>query len=111
MIVSAFLKNARISDKKVYPILKSIRGLSVDKAMNILLFSNKKASFFVRKLLKSVIANAEHNNGMDIDNLFIFSIYVCSGTNFKRLEIRAKGKSNRIIKKNCHIFIKIKERH
>lgn len=110
MVVSAVLKNVRISEKKVYPVLNKIRGLSVEEAINILSFSNKKASFFVKKILKSVIANAEHNNGMDIDNLFIFRIYACSGTKLKRLNIRAKGRSDKIIKRSCHIFIKVKER-
>ncbi len=110
MIVSAVLRNIRMSDQKVRPVINKIRGLSIEKAVDILTFSNKKASFFVKNILKSVIANAEHNNGMDIDNLFIYSVYVCAGTNLKRLKMRAKGRSNKIIRKSCHIFIKVKER-
>jgi len=110
MIVSAVFKNARISGQKVQPVLNKIRGLSVEQAVDILTFSNKKASFFVKKVLKSVIANAEHNNGFDVDQLFIYRIYVCPGASLKRFKIRAKGRSNRIIKRNCHIFVEVKER-
>lgn len=110
MSVSAIFKNARISGQKVQPILDKIRGLSVEKAIDMLTFSNKKSSFLVKKVLKSVVANAEHNNGFDIDQLFINSVYVCQGSSFKRFKIRAKGRSNRIIKRNCHIFIEVKER-
>jgi len=110
MIVNAKYMNARISEQKVQPILKKIRGLSLEKAVDILTFSNKKASFFVKKVLRSVIANAEHNNGLDIDQLFIYRIYVCSGSSLKRFKIRAKGRSNRMLRKNCHIFVEVKER-
>jgi len=110
MIVHAKYMNARISEQKVQPILKKIRGLSLEKAVDILTFSNKKASFFVKKVLRSVIANAEHNNGIDIDQLFIYHIYVCAGSSLKRFKIRAKGRSNRMLKRNCHIFVEVKER-
>lgn len=110
MIVNAKYMNARISEQKIQPVLKTIRGLPLERAIDILTFSNKKASFFVKKVLRSVIANAEHNNGIDIDQLFIYRIYVCSGSNLKRFKIRAKGRSNRILKRNCHIFVEVKER-
>lgn len=109
MIVSAVYKNAKISWRKVNPILKVIRGLPAEKAIDILTFSNKKASFCVKKVIKSAIANAENNNGLDIDKLHVFSIYVTPGNCFKRFRARAKGRSNKIIKRNCHIFVKIKE--
>jgi large subunit ribosomal protein L22 len=110
MIISARVKNVRISDKKVFPVLKFIRNMHVERAIDILTFSNKKAAFFVRKLLKSVISNAEHNNGIDIDNLFIYRIYATSGSSLKRFKIRAKGRSNRILKRSCHIYIEVKEK-
>ncbi len=109
MIVSAILKNIRISGQKVQPVVNEIRGLRVEKALDMLTFSNKKASFFVKKILKSVISNAEHNNGLDIDKLFVYSVYTCAGTSLKRFRIRAKGKSDKITKRTCHIFIKVKE--
>lgn len=109
MIVSAVFKNAKISWRKVQSVLKVIRGMSAEKAVDILTFSNKKASFCVKKVIKSAIANAENNNGLDIDKLYISSIYVTPGSCFKRFRARAKGRSNKITKRNCHIFVKIKE--
>lgn len=110
MIISACLKNVRISSQKVTPVLKFIRYMHVEKAIDVLTFSSKKAAFLVKKLLKSVISNAEHNNGVDIDNLFICSIYATCGSSLKRFEIRAKGRSNRILKRSCHIYIEVKEK-
>ncbi len=89
MIVSAVIKNVRISSQKVQPVLDKIRGLSVEKAIDILTFINKKASFLVKKILGSIIANAEHNNGLDIDLLVIYRIYVGVGPTLKRFETRA----------------------
>lgn len=109
MIASAILKNAKISWRKVQPILKSIRGASAEKAIDILTFSNKKASYCIKKLIKSAISNAENNNGMNIDKLYIHNIYVTPGNCLKRFRARAKGRSNKIIKRNCHIFVKVKE--
>mgnify|MGYP001559116198 CR=1 FL=1 len=109
MIVSAIAKNIRLSERKVKFVLNLIRGLNVEKALDILTFSRKKSSFFVKKLLRSVISSAEYNHGLDIDNLFIYSIYVTRAGNLKRLRTRAKGRSNKILKRSCHIFIKVKE--
>lgn len=110
MIIRASIKNVRISYQKVMPVLNFIRNMCIDKAVDILTFSNKKSAFFVNKLLKSVISNAEHNNSVDIDNLFIYRIYVTNGPSLKRFSIRAKGRSNRIIKRSCHIYVEVKER-
>lgn len=110
MIVSAIFKNARISSEKVKPILDKIRGLYIEKAINILTFSNKKAAFLVKKVLNSALSNAEHNKGLDIDNMFISNIYVVQGPSFKRFKTRAKGRSDKIKKRNSHIFVNIKER-
>jgi len=110
MSVFTKIKNIKLSARKVIPIANKIRGLTIDKAMNILLFSNKKASYILKKSLKSVIANAEHNNAMNVDNLFIYRICINNGTTFKRLNMRAKGKSDKIKKRNCNIFIEVKEK-
>lgn len=110
MIISAVLKNAKISSQKVVPLLNVIRNMYVERAIDILTFSNKKSAFFVRKLLKSAISNAEHNNGIDIDNLFIYRIYTTCGSSLKRFMTRAKGRSNRIFKRSCHIYIELKEK-
>ena len=110
MIISAKLKNARISEMKMRPILKKLKGLPLEKAVDFLSFSTKKASFLVKKLLQSVIANAEHNNSIDVENLFIYRIYVSKGTRLKRFRARAKGRSNTIIKRSCHVFVEAKEK-
>ena len=110
MIISASLKNVRISHQKVKPVLDKVRGLKLEKAIEILIFSNKKAAFLTKKLLASVLANAEHNKALDIDNMFIHTIYVVQGSSFKRFKPRAKGRSDKIKKRNSHIFVKIKER-
>lgn len=110
MTVSAVFKNAKISSRKIEPVLNKIRGLSVEKAVNILTFSNKKSAFLVKKILKSVISNAENNNKLSIDNLYIYKIYVCPSKKLKRFRMRAKGRLCQIAKRNCHIFIEIEER-
>lgn len=110
MIVAASYKNARISSQKLKPILDKIRGLKIDYALNILKFSNKKSAYLIKKLLKSVVANAINNNSLDINNLYVYQIYSTKATSFKRLNIRARGRSDRMIKRNAHIFIRIKEK-
>lgn len=110
MIVSVKAKNVSISGQKVGFILNSIKKMTVDKALDILNFSNKKASFIIKKILKSAVSNAEHNHGLDIDELVIDSAYVNNATSLKRFKARAKGRSNKIIKRHCHIIINVKER-
>ncbi|HFL8819388.1 MAG TPA: 50S ribosomal protein L22 [Candidatus Azoamicus sp. OHIO2] len=110
MIVSASLKNARISSQKLKSSLDAIRGLNVPLALNILMFSNKKSAFIIKKLLYSAIANAENNNNLLSTNLYIHNIYATNGPSLKRLNIRARGRSDKIIKRSSHIFIFIKER-
>ena len=111
MIVSVKAKNLNISSQKVGYVLNRIKKNSIDKAIYVLNFSNKKAAFLIKKVLKSAIANAEHNHGLDIDNLVIDSVYVNNARSYKRFQARAKGRSNRIIKRCCHIIINIKERN
>ena len=88
-------------------VADQIRGLPVDKALNILTFSPKKGAGIVKKVLESAIANAEHNDGADIDELKVKSIYVEKGMVLKRFTARAKGRGNRIVKPTCHIFLTV----
>jgi len=108
--VKAILKYIRISPQKLRLVVNEIRGVSAEKAMNILLFNKRKAATFVKSVLFSAISNAEHNNGMDIDNLYISSVYVNHGPIIKRFRIRAKGRSNRILKRTAHIVLMVSEK-
>ena len=109
MTVSAILKNARISPRKMEPVINKIRGLFVDKAINILTFSNKKSAFLLKKVLKSVISNAENNNKLNSEKLYVKKLYVLQGQKLKRFRMRAKGRLVKIIKRNSHIFIELGE--
>jgi large subunit ribosomal protein L22 len=109
METRAILRGVRLSDQKGRLIADQIRGLPVDKALNVLSFSPKKGAGIVKKVLESAIANAEHNDGADIDELKVTSIYVEKGTVLKRFTARAKGRGNRIVKPTCHIFLTVGE--
>jgi large subunit ribosomal protein L22 len=102
-------KNASISAQKVRLVADLIRGLQVDKALEILNFSSKKAAGLVKKVLDSAIANAEHNEGADVDSLKIAKIFVDESARLKRWHARAKGRGNRITKRNCHINIVVSD--
>jgi large subunit ribosomal protein L22 len=84
-----------------------IRGKSVEQALNILAFSPKKGAVIVKKVLESAIANAEHNEGADIDTLKVTTIFVDKGASLKRFTARAKGRGNRIEKQTCHISLTV----
>jgi large subunit ribosomal protein L22 len=88
-------------------VADQVRGLPVGRALNLLSFSPKKSAVIIRKLLESAIANAEHNDGADIDELKISTIYVDRGPSMMRTSARAKGRGNRIIKPTCHIFLTV----
>ncbi len=103
--VSAKLSNARLSPQKARLVADLVRGLPVANALNILNFSPKKAAQILRKLLVSAIANAEHNNALDVDALSIKRVFVNEAPTFKRSMPRAKGRGNRIVKRNCHITV------
>ena len=107
MEVKAIHRGARISAQKTRLVADQIRGLPVDKALNILTFSPKKAAGIVKKVVLSAIANAEHNEGADIDELKITSIYVDKAASLKRFTARAKGRGNRIEKQSCHITVTV----
>lgn len=105
MNTSAKLRHARISPQKVRLVADQVRGLEVEKALEILTFSNKKASGLVKAVLDSAIANAEHNDGADIDELKVAEIMVDAGPTMKRIQPRAKGRANRILKRTSHITV------
>ncbi|MES1069785.1 50S ribosomal protein L22 [Vibrio cholerae] len=94
---------ARISPQKARLVADQIRGKSVDQALELLTFSNKKAAELVKKVLESAIANAEHNEGADIDDLRVAKIFVDEGPVMKRIMPRAKGRADRILKRSSHI--------
>ena len=107
METRAILRGVRLSDQKGRLVADQIRGLPVDKALNILNFSPKKGAGIIKKVLESAIANAEHNDGADVDELKVKSIYVEKGMVLKRFTARAKGRGNRIVKPTCHIFLTV----
>ena len=107
MEVAARLKGARISAQKARLVADQVRGKSVEEALDLLEFSPKKAAHLVKKVLNSAIANAENNEGADVDELKVSSIYVDEGMTMKRLRPRAKGRADRILKRTCHITVKV----
>ena len=109
MEVSAKLTGAQISAQKVRLVADQIRGKEVEEALDVLEFSNKKAADIVKKLLNSAIANAEHNEGADVDELKVSTIFVDEGRTLKRLRPRAKGRADRILKRSCHITVKVSD--
>lgn len=107
MEVAAKLKGSQISPQKVRLVADQIRGKGVEEALDILTFSPKKAAGIVKKILDSAIANAEHNEGADVDELTVSTIFVDEGVTLKRLRPRAKGRADRILKRSCHITVKV----
>jgi large subunit ribosomal protein L22 len=98
---------ARISPQKARLVADQIRGMPVEKALNTLQFSTKRAAGVIRKVLESAIANAEHNDGADVDELRVRTITVDEGPTMKRIRARAKGRANRILKRTSHIHISV----
>lgn len=109
MEVIAKANNVALSAQKGRLIANMIRYMRVANAIEVLRFTPKKGAAFVLKVLQSAIANAENNNGADIDELLIGVIYVDEATTLKRISPRAKGRSNRISKRRCHITIKVSD--
>ncbi|NNM83210.1 MAG: 50S ribosomal protein L22 [Burkholderiales bacterium] len=107
MKTTATLRGVRLSAQKGRLVADLIRGLPVEKALNILAFSPKKGAGIIRKVLESAIANAEHKDGADIDELKVSAIMVDEGTTLKRFTARAKGRGNRISKRTCHIQVTV----
>jgi large subunit ribosomal protein L22 len=110
MEVSATQKYVRSSAQKVRLVADQVRGCLVEEAFDTLAFSKKRASRAVKKVLESAIANAEHNEGADIDQLKILNIVVDEGPKLKRLRSRAMGRGCRILKRMCHITVKVSDR-
>lgn len=107
METKASVRGVRLSVDKGRLVADLVRGKKVDQAIQILNFTPKKAALIVRKAVESAVANAEHNDGADIDELRIKSITVEQGTTLKRFSARAKGRGNRISKPTCHIFVTV----
>lgn len=107
MQVNAKMRHAHISAQKCRLVADQVRGLPVERALEILVFSPKKAAFLVKKVLESAIANAEHNEGADIDELKVSAICVDEGPTQKRWRARAKGRGNRILKRTSHILVTV----
>lgn len=107
MEVTARLKGARISAQKARLVADQVRGKGVEQALNLLTFSPKKAAHLIKKVLNSAIANAEHNEGADVDELKVSTILVDEAVSMKRIMPRAKGRADRITKRSCHITIKV----
>ena len=105
MQTNATLRGVRLSAQKGRLVADQIRGMPVDRALNLLAFSPKKGARIIKKVLESAIANAEHNEAADIDDLKVTTIYVDKATTLKRSMARAKGRGNVIGKQTCHIHI------
>ncbi|NKF52005.1 50S ribosomal protein L22 [Shewanella sp. WXL01] len=110
MEVLAKHRFARTSAQKARLVADQIRGLPVSKALEILTFSPKKAAVLVKKVLDSAIANAEHNEGADIDELKVGKVFVDEGPTMKRIMPRAKGRADRIMKRTSHITVVVSDR-
>ena len=107
METKAHLQGVRLSAQKGRLVADLIRGMPVERALNTLMFSPKKAATIVKKVLESAIANAEHNDGADIDELKVKTIYIEKGQSLKRFDARAKGRGCKIEKQTCHIYVTV----
>ena len=107
METRATLYGVRLSAQKGRLVADQIRGLPVEKALNLLAFSPKKGAHIIKKVLESAIANAEHNDGADIDALKVKSVLVERGSFLKRFQARAKGRGNRVLKHSCNIYVTV----
>jgi len=104
---SATLRHARISPKKCYHVCKQIRGMSVEKAADLLTFNQQKAAALILGVLRSAMANAENNNGIDVSDLYVSPVFADQGPTIKRFQPRARGRGDRILKRTSHITVKV----
>ena len=104
------MSGARISAQNARLVADQIRGKKVGEARNLLAFSSKKAAEIMKKVLESAIANAEHNEGADVDDLKVSTVFVNEGRSLKRIMPRAKGRADRIVKRSCHITVKVADK-
>ena len=109
MQVSATAKRLRVSPRKLRLVADQIRGKPVGDALNILVFDTQKGAPLVRKVLESAIANAENNEGADVDELSVSEIYVNEGVTMKRLRPRARGRADRILKRTAHVTVTVSD--
>ncbi|MEX2481368.1 MAG: 50S ribosomal protein L22 [Gammaproteobacteria bacterium] len=109
MATQAKLKNARMAAQKMRLVADQVRGLPVEQAINLLAFSNKKAAHMIKKVLESAIANAEHNDGADVDELKVSRICVDEGPTMKRWRARARGRAAKILKRTSHVTVTVEE--
>ena len=109
MHAMAKMRYAKLSAQKARLVADQIRGLPAEQALNQLRFSTKKAAGVMRKVLESAIANAEHNEGADIDELKVAAVMVDEGPKMKRMRARAKGRGNRIIKQTSHLTVTVSD--
>ncbi len=107
METQASMRGVRISAQKSRLVADLVRGKPVEQALNILAFSPKKAAALVKKVIESAIANAEHNDGADVDELRVKTIHVDKGASLRRFRARAKGRGAQIEKQTCHIFVTV----
>ena len=105
MEVAATLKFVRLSAQKGRLVADQVRGMKVDRALNLLTFSSKKGAGLMKKILESAIANAEHNEGADVDELKVTKVFVDEGPIYKRMRPRAKGRGSKILKRTSHITV------
>ena len=110
MIVKAHARHIRQSPYKVRRVLDLIRGMPVEEARNTLQFTNRRAAETVAKVLNSAVANAEHNNALDVDTLYVAEAYAGEGPTLKRFRPRARGRAGRIDKRTSHIVVGVAER-
>ena len=107
MQVSATAKRLRVSPRKARLVADQVRGKAVSAAMDILIFSTQKSAPLMRKVLESAIANAENNEGADVDELMIAEVYVNEGITVKRVSPRARGRADRVFKRTCHVTVTV----
>ena len=107
MEVRSILKYARISSQKARQVTRAITGMPVSQALSVLDFTPKKAAFLVGKVLRSAVANAENNHELDAEDLIVASAVATPGPSLKRIMPRAKGRADRIVKRSCHITVKV----
>jgi large subunit ribosomal protein L22 len=107
METTATLRGARMSAQKGRLVADQIRGLPVDRALNVLTFSQRKAARVIRKVLESAIANAEHNEGADVDELKVKRVMVERGSFLRRFRAQSKGRAAKILKPTCHIIVTV----
>jgi large subunit ribosomal protein L22 len=105
MEVAAKLKFTRLSPQKCRLVCDQIRGLKIDKALDVLKFSRKRSADVLKKVVESAVANAEHNHGADIDVLKVAKVFADQGPTYKRMQAKAKGRGSRILKPTCHITV------